>query len=357
MRSITIIGAGPAGATAGVLLARAGHDVTLIEQHRFPRDKVCGECLSALGIDVLERLDLRRTVQKLDPTILTRAFLYAPDGSRAELALPRAMRGVSRLALDDSLLHAARDAGANVIQPARCEAIDPGHVRLRNLETNAISTHNTDTILVADGKAAFAHPRPAPTRDLGVKAHFINIDAPRDAIALFGVRGHYVGLAPIEGGRWNIAMSVPARRVNEHRGDLNELFARIVHENAALSRQMRRAERISRWLTSPLPRFSVARRWPNGVIPVGNAAAALEPIGGEGMGLAMRSAEIATRCLGMGQPIGEFRGLWRTRILACRAAAMAMSAPRVARAAVAIASLNVHLNDALLRLVGKTAAI
>ena len=47
---IVVIGAGPAGSVAAALLARAGLDVILIEQHRFPRDKVCGECLSALGI-------------------------------------------------------------------------------------------------------------------------------------------------------------------------------------------------------------------------------------------------------------------------------------------------------------------
>ena len=59
----------------------------------------------------------------------------------------------------------------------------------------------------------------------------------------------------------------------------------------------RRRRRVGPWLVSPLPRFSVARRWPERVIPVGNAAAALEPIGGEGMGLALRSAELAAAAL------------------------------------------------------------
>ena len=60
MPDVVIIGAGPAGSIAAIILARAGIDVVLIEQHRFPRDKVCGECLSALGIDVLRRLRLSR---------------------------------------------------------------------------------------------------------------------------------------------------------------------------------------------------------------------------------------------------------------------------------------------------------
>jgi 2-polyprenyl-6-methoxyphenol hydroxylase-like FAD-dependent oxidoreductase len=187
-----------------------------------------------------------------------------------------------------------------------------------------------------------------------VKAHFTGVDAPRDAIGLFGARGHYVGLAPIEGGRWNIAMSVPARRVHEHRGELDELFAHVTRENTALARQMRRSERISRWLTSPLPRFSVANRWPKSIIPLGNAAAALEPIGGEGMGLAMRSAELVTQLLAVGQPIGDFQNLWRTRSLACRAAALAMSSPRIARCAIAMSSSSNQLNRLILRLIGKT---
>ena len=56
---------------------------------------------------------------------------------------------------------------------------------------------------------------------------------------------------------------------------------------------MRSARRVGAWLASPLPRFGVDHDWPERVIPLGNAAAAVEPVGGEGMGLAMRSAELA----------------------------------------------------------------
>src|SRR6476646_1398225 len=109
---LVIIGAGPAGCIATLLLARAKFSVTLVEQHRFPRDKVCGECLSALGLDVMRRAGLERHVGGLGPAELRRTILYAPDGGRVELRLPRPMWGVSRRALDAALLDAARDAGA-----------------------------------------------------------------------------------------------------------------------------------------------------------------------------------------------------------------------------------------------------
>src|SRR5436190_20815680 len=104
MPSATIIGAGPAGSVAAIVLSRAGLRVTLIEQHRFPRDKVCGECLSAVGIDVLRRLDLCESVGRLEPIELTRTAMFAVDGRSTAVELPRRMWGVSRASMDDVLL-------------------------------------------------------------------------------------------------------------------------------------------------------------------------------------------------------------------------------------------------------------
>ena len=70
MQDAAIIGAGPAGAIAAIELRRLGLDVLLIEQHRFPRDKVCGECLSSVGIDVLEELGLAASIAKLEGALL-----------------------------------------------------------------------------------------------------------------------------------------------------------------------------------------------------------------------------------------------------------------------------------------------
>ena len=100
MPDVTIIGGGPAGSVAGFALAKIGWDVTLIEQHRFPRDKVCGESLSALGIEVLGRLGLAGRVEGLGVSRLTHTGLHAMDGRSVSLRLPREMWGVSRRAMD-----------------------------------------------------------------------------------------------------------------------------------------------------------------------------------------------------------------------------------------------------------------
>ena len=88
-------------------------------------------------------------------------------------------------------------------------------------------------------------------------------------------------------------------------------------------------------MAAPLPRFGVSSDWPSGVIPIGNAAAALEPIGGEGMGLALRSAEMAAEAILTELPLRavqrklqkQFAALWRWRSLLWRAVAMMVSRP------------------------------
>ncbi|MGH7215086.1 MAG: NAD(P)/FAD-dependent oxidoreductase [Tepidisphaeraceae bacterium] len=360
---VIIIGAGPAGCVAACLLARASWRVTLVEQHRFPRDKVCGECLSAVGIDVLHRAGLLEFVEPIEPVRLTHALLHAPDGASVTITLTREMWGLSRLALDRALLDAARSAGAAVLQPARCERLDVASksVTIRDLDTNRISTLPARLILLADGKAGLMSTRPPPTTDLGVKAHFTGVDGPADAIELFGVAGHYGGLAPIEGGRWNAAFSVPMRRVRDFGGDLDALFAQIVGQNVALARRLRRATRVTAWLSSPLPRFPVAGDWPAHVIPLGNAAAALEPIGGQGMGLAMRSAEMVAMTLIEAGGAGidrralrrRFKRLWALRRTLCRATAVAMSSPRLASFTIDAARIDARVARQVMAWIGK----
>ena len=153
---------------------------------------------------------------------------------------------------------------------------------------------------------------------------------------------------------------MPFARLQNTAGNLDLLFDQMLNENTELRRQFKSACRVSRWLTAPLPRFAVEEAWPPGVIPLGNAAAALEPIGGEGMGLALRSAELAanallTRSLSVSALRASYRALWRIRRRACRAAARILSSPRFAVPTVEFLLSNESLAEFALNLIGKNA--
>ncbi len=366
MPEAVIIGGGPAGSVAAILLARGGWRVTLAEAARFPRDKVCGECLSPTGVGVLRRLGLDQAIIDAGRIELSRTLLHAADGGSAEVPLARRSWGITRRAMDGILLDAARDAGAAVLQPARAERVDaaPANRRPRVAvrRGSGVEELEADAVLIADGKGGlWPTGKPAATGDLGIKTHFSEVDGPRDAIELFAVgppasRGHYGGLAAVEGGRWNAAFSVPAERLRAARGDVAAVFAEMIGENPMLRRRLRDARRVSPWLSAPLPRFGVRRDWPAGLLPVGNAAAALEPVGGEGMGVAMASAAAAADALLSGGSAADlprrFSALWRTRRPACRAAAVLLASP-ASSAAVALVDACPAVGALGLRLIGK----
>lgn len=364
---IAVIGAGPAGATSAIVLARAGCRVTLFEQHAGQRDKVCGECLSHVGIGVLDALGLSdQLAATAHPTRLRRTILYPIDGPRLNLAMPAPMWGISRWTLDEFLMQSAGRSGAQLLRPMRCERLSPADgkvtVVVRDLRTGSCSEPVFDLLILADGRSALLPDRPPPTADLGIKSHWAGITRADDAIELFGVRGHYGGVAPVDGARCNISFSVPAEKVRAARGDLDALFASIASENAHLRHRLAGARRVSAWRASPLLRFPVQAHWPSGVIPVGNAAAAIEPIGGEGMGLAMRSAQIAAEAIlsnGHDHPdLGNrvrraYQSLWRTRGIACRAIATVLSRPGVAGAALTLVEASPPLGRIAMHLAGK----
>ncbi len=162
-------------------------------------------------------------------------------------------------------------------------------------------------------------------------------------------------------------MSVPITRIHELGGDLDRLYQDLLHENRGLATRLAAAKRVSRWRTAPLPRFAVRTRWPARVIPIGNAAAALEPIGGEGIGLAMGSAQLAAQslvsCGGIAKRfdvcelIRAYQDLWTTRRFVCRAGALAISNPSLARMAVRLLRLNQLPGSVFLSLTGKRGSL
>ena len=115
MLDVLIAGAGPAGAIAATVLARAGARVLVLERARFPRAKLCGDTLNPGALAVLERLGLGSAIGPSIP--LAGMIVTGNDGIRVEGRYAGVTgRAIARRDLDWALLMAAAGAGARIEQ-------------------------------------------------------------------------------------------------------------------------------------------------------------------------------------------------------------------------------------------------
>ena len=84
---VVVVGAGPAGTSAATALARAGRDVLVVDRATFPRDKCCGDGLTALALRLAERLGLDPSTLPSWTTV-DRAVVSGPRGHAIDLRLP-----------------------------------------------------------------------------------------------------------------------------------------------------------------------------------------------------------------------------------------------------------------------------
>lgn len=116
---VLVVGAGPAGSACAQWLARAGWNVLLVDQHPFPRDKVCGDGLIPDSHHALQRLGVHDEVMAAAQPA-AHVGCIGPRGGRVDV--PSQLAVLPRRQLDDILKRAAERAGAVFHAPWRFEA-------------------------------------------------------------------------------------------------------------------------------------------------------------------------------------------------------------------------------------------
>src|SRR6185503_9211811 len=119
---VIIAGAGPAGSSAAIHLARRGVRVLLIEQKKFPRAKLCGEFISPECQKHFENLGVAEAMSTSQPAAITETVFYSTGGHH--ITVPSswfggsAALGLSRAVMDNALLRRAQACGVNVLEDA-----------------------------------------------------------------------------------------------------------------------------------------------------------------------------------------------------------------------------------------------
>lgn len=279
---ICIIGAGPAGAAAAYFLASAGLSVSVLESRPFPRVKVCGEYISPAATPILESIVPPRRLIAAGARRINRMVLEAGD-HRSTWEPPSAAWSLSRGALDALLLAKAVHAGATLLQPASVRRVAYSDDRA-TIELSDARTLNCGLVIHADGSGRHDPAGTIPNAP-GLIAHKCHLHLPDDdpgTITMRSCPGAYIGTIGVERGLFTCAL-VARRDLAASSTDTDALVTSLWPE-------FRRTWRTTVWKSCGVPRSRYTPPRHPRSLRIGNAAAAVDPVGGEGIGLALWSA-------------------------------------------------------------------
>lgn len=278
---LIVVGAGPAGSCCAAHCARVGLRTLLLEKARFPREKVCGDCLNPSAWPVLERLGVADGVRALPHAPLDfvelidlrerRITVPLPDGESREIA-------VKRRHLDQLLLEHAAACGAQVLDGTPVTAISPGwQVRTPDAMFTA------PFLVAADGRnstvARILGLLPPAARDrLAIQAHAPLPSGCERRVALQLRPEGYCGFSDVGDGQLNVCLVSTAVKMERLK--------------AWAQRTFDIAPRHPWRSIAPLARGPVMPELPN-LLLVGDAARVVEPFTGEGIYYALSGGELA----------------------------------------------------------------
>jgi geranylgeranyl reductase family protein len=300
---VAVVGAGPAGTAAAITAAAHGLRAVCLDRATFPRDKTCGDGLTANALRLLERLGIARA--DLDLTPVTKTVLVTPNGHQIEL--PMATDGwhgavVRRVELDAALVGLARRRGVEVREGCEVETVevhDDG-VRLDNV----FARH----VIAADGHWSPVRRalEPDTPRDLGewhaVRQYFEGVADNRLFVAFEpDLLPGYAWVFPLGDGRANVGYGV-LRSDGRTGRELKALWPELLERptiRAILGPDARPIDSVRAW---PIPtRYSPARMMHGErVLFAGDAAGVVDPMTGEGIAQAIETGMLAADAIATG---------------------------------------------------------
>jgi flavin-dependent dehydrogenase len=301
---VIVAGAGPAGALAATVLARAGARVQVFDRDRFPRVKLCGDTVNPGALRVLG------SHLSLDP-ILSRAIaldgmLLTGPGVTVVGRYGDGVQGhaITRRVFDAMLIEAAVAAGAQVSDDTRIAAPVVGAtgavagVVLHSRAGQRLE-HRAPVVIAADGRESRL------ARALGLTQHPLKprrwaIGGYFEGVADLGSRGemhvrrrHYIGVAPVPDGLVNACLVLPHRRGQTGWRDPGATLRAAIDGDPRLAPRFANARAVEPpHVLGPMAVDARAAGFP-GMLLAGDAAGFIDPITGDGLRFALDGAVLA----------------------------------------------------------------
>ncbi len=321
---VLVVGAGPAGSACAQALAARGRDVLLVDQHAFPRDKVCGDGLIPDSHAALKRLGVYDEVAALARPV-QHVRCIGPRGGCVDV--PGLLSVLPRRILDHILVRAAQRAGARLAAPARFETplLDGGRVCGARLKIGGLAQEvQARWVVLATGAVPAAltaaglcdRHTPSGVALRGYVHHPGLVDRIRQLQIVWHprLRGGYGWIFPAPGGVFNIGTGLTGSHLRTRAGrgrmqghinlrQMLEAFAEIHPPAGELLRDGTPQGDIK---GAPLRCSLIGARWSRpGLLGTGEAIGSTYAFSGEGIGKAMETGMLAADALLQGRQAAD----------------------------------------------------
>jgi menaquinone-9 beta-reductase len=270
----------------------------LIEKNEYPKHKVCGEYISNEVLGYLQSLNFdpftlgAKDIKKL--TLSTR------KSRSISTNLPLGGFSISRFCIDAALKNKAEEYGALVLQ---ANVLD---VKFENdiftVKTSTKEVYNAPLVIGGFGKRSTLDVKmnrafiKKSSPYLGIKAHYKG-NVTNDAVGLHNFKGGYCGVSKVENDHINICYLVDYKTFKGYKS-ITEFEKNVVYKNKFLKEVLSNSTMVfDKPLTISQVSFSSKKPIENHILMCGDAAGMIHPLAGNGMGMAIRSAQMASNLI------------------------------------------------------------
>ena len=273
---VGIVGAGPAGSSVAIALARKGYSVALLDKEQFPREKLCGDFLNPINWPPLRELEVDREILARSHQKVTTVRFTSFSGEEAEVPLPDSENGtlfglgVRRFDLDYVLVEKARSLGVTVRDGWKLKELkrEPNGWRLKAGKSETLENLAVAMLIGADGRNSWVAHHLGMTasaamqgRAIGFQLRLRSSDAFAGKVEIHLFPGGYAGVVGLGVNTLNLCLAVDKGRL-QHQWSLDRLLQSCLSLNPHLEAILRRSQPDCRRARSSMPgAMSTATTW------------------------------------------------------------------------------------------------